>query len=292
MRVVEFFCGIGGCAAACPDTWQVVAAIDVNRQAIEVYRHNFSHGTIVSGVEHLTTDLVRSFRGDLWWFSPPCQPFTVRGNRQDLSDPRAAVFTAMLRQVQACLPEYVALGNVGGFQGSQAQSLWVGSLRSWGYSVHERLLCPTELSVPARRPRWYVMASRRRIVAPELGDAPPHRPLIDFLDSGDFQREWEVPMEIQQRYAKALDVVDPLQPKAMMRCFTSAYGKSPVRSGSYVATPFGVRYVMPEEILRLMGFPMRYQLPNGLTRRQAWALVGNSLSVTAVRQVLTWLTRV
>ena len=69
-------------------------------------------------------------------------------------------------------------------------------------------------------------------------------------------------------------------------CFTSAYGRSPVRSGSYLATAAGIRRFSPAEILRLLGFPADYELPPEMTLRNAWRLVGNSLSVPAVRTVL------
>lgn len=290
MIVVEFFCGIGGCAAACPAGWNVVAAIDVNQHALRAYRHNFSHPIWTNGVEHLSADRLRALQADLWWFSPPCQPFTVRGNRRDLDDPRAAVFPAMVRHMEVCLPEFIVLENVVGFQGSRAQSLWVGALRRSGYFVHELLLCPTTLSVPARRPRWYVLASRREFEVPDSRPDQPLRSLHQFLDLQLDPREWLVPPEIQQRYANTLHIVDPYASDAATRCFTSAYGTSPVRSGSYIQTDAGPRYATPQEIVRLLGFPDFYELPGTLTRRQAWSLAGNSLSITAVRQVLQWLT--
>ena len=48
LRVLELYCGIGGCAAALGDGAEIVAAVDVNRVALGVYRHNFSHPTVAS----------------------------------------------------------------------------------------------------------------------------------------------------------------------------------------------------------------------------------------------------
>jgi site-specific DNA-cytosine methylase len=42
-RVLEFLCGIGGCVAAIGNHANLVAAIDVNRDALRVYSHNFPH---------------------------------------------------------------------------------------------------------------------------------------------------------------------------------------------------------------------------------------------------------
>jgi site-specific DNA-cytosine methylase len=80
--------------------------------------------------------------------------------------------------------------------------------------------------------------------------------------------------------------VDAEDRSAETHCFTSAYGRSVVRSGSYLRTRAGVRRFSPHEIVRLLGFPEQYQLPEDWPARRLWPLVGNSLSVAAVRYVL------
>jgi hypothetical protein len=90
-----------------------------------------------------------------------------------------------------------------------------------------------------------------------------------------------------RRYRHAMDIVDPEDPAAVTACFTSAYGHSPVRSGSYLQTPSGLRRFSPAEILRLLGFPATFTLPPKLPLAAAWRLVGNSLSIPAVRHVLS-----
>jgi site-specific DNA-cytosine methylase len=111
-------------------------------------------------------------------------------------------------------------------------------------------------------------------------------PLRDFLDPTPAADLWTEPALIDQ-YRHAIDVVDPEDSDAVAACFTSAYGHSPIRSGSYLRTPSGLRRFSPTEILRLMGFPSSFTLPPDLPRPAAWRLVGNSLSVPAVRHVLS-----
>ena len=96
-----------------------------------------------------------------------------------------------------------------------------------------------------------------------------------------------MPADFREQYRGAVHVVDAEDPQAETHCFTSSYGGSVVRSGSYLATPRGVRRFSPTEILRLLCFPADYRLPDDLTLRKAWQLVGNSLSVAAVRHVLS-----
>jgi hypothetical protein len=104
--------------------------------------------------------------------------------------------------------------------------------------------------------------------------------------------------ELVRRYRHALDVVHPDDPGAVTACFTAAYGRSPVRSGSYLALngpgstgqspgEIRLRRFSPAEVLSLLGFPAPITLPPDLPPEKAWPLTGNSLSVPAVRRVLS-----
>ena len=112
------------------------------------------------------------------------------------------------------------------------------------------------------------------------------RPMLEFLDV-EPNPSLALPPDVAQRYAEALDVVDADDPQAICACFTAAYGRSPVRSGSYLRTSNGLRRFSPQEVVRLLGFPNWFRLDPRLTREQAWRLVGNSLSVVAVAHVLS-----
>jgi site-specific DNA-cytosine methylase len=280
------YAGIGGCAAAVARRAQVVAAVDQNRKALAVYQHNFAHPTFPRTVESLPTEAFAA--ADLWWLSPPCQPYTRRGRSRDLADPRAASLPVILERIGEHRPPYVALENVPPFRHSRARAALLAVLAAGGYTVREWVLCPTELGWPNRRQRYYLVAARGPLldwpasptrVAPvcsvaELLDEPPAEGLT-------------VPPEVLARYARAIDVVDPSDPRAVTTCFTAAYGRSAIRSGSYVRTATGARRFSPREVLRLLGFPPSFELPPGLSAGEAWPRVGNSLSVPAARWVLS-----
>jgi site-specific DNA-cytosine methylase len=318
LRVLELYCGIGGCAAALAAAGgangeganaEVVAAIDVSHLAVEVYRQNFPHPAQVRALEALTATELARFGADLWWLSPPCQPFTRRGLGRDLADPRTASLVSLTRRIGELRPACVGLENVPGFAGSAAHAGLRDALDRSGYQVRERLLCPTELGVPNRRRRFYLLASRRGFAAEDpAGQTPPEeaaaapvavaerafrRPLAAYLDPEPAAGLSVDPL-LLARYAGAIDLVDPSDPTAVTACFTAAYGRSPVRSGSYLiedrcadGTPRRVRRFSPAEILRLLGFPAGFTLPSDLSLATAWRLVGNSLSVPAARHVLT-----
>ncbi len=286
MRTVELFCGIGGCAAALGADAQVVAAIDLNPESLAVYRHNFPHPTVTMAVEHLRNDQLATWRADLWWLSPPCQPFTRRGLRQDLADRRCRGLRAVINAIDRIRPPYVALENVPGFRDSRAHELLRRELERAGYDVREHLLCPTTLGGRGRRERFYMVAGREPLITPEPPRATQPPPWSTVLDPDPDPALW-LDDAVASAYRHALHVVDPNEADAITNCFTAAYGRSPVRSGSYLATSRGIRYFSPPEILRLLGFPRDYRLPPSLSRRNAWRLVGNALAIPAVVQVLS-----
>ncbi|MCO6456256.1 MAG: DNA cytosine methyltransferase [Pirellulaceae bacterium] len=284
VRVLELFCGIGGCAAALPARSEVVSAVDIHRRALEVYRLNFPHPTAVRTIESLRDEDFRRWRADFWWLSPPCQPYTRRGRQRDLEDPRAASLRMLIGQIQRQRPRHLALENVPEFRSSQAHRELRQGLQQCGYRVLETQLCATQFGLPARRRRFYLVASLDGML--ELrAPACTRLPLSDCLDA-EPSPELAVPDELWDKYQAALDVVDSRDATACCACFTSAYGRSPVRSGSYLRTNEGLRRFSPREILRMLGFPAGYRLPEAIATQQAWPLVGNSLCVPAVRHVL------
>ncbi len=325
-RLLELYCGIGGCAAALGDTSaaRVVAAVDVNRVALSVYRHNFPHPARASLVESVPADQLRQWDADLWWMSPPCQPFTRRGLRRDLDDPRAETLLAVLDRVTEVRPTYLGFENVPGFQGSGGHRRLLATLERAGYrSIVERLLCPTDFGIPNRRRRYYLVASRGSLLTPPPRPRPagvklaPHEPgpaaqvhgpthpysnagprdpslrlgssagLLDRYLDPEPDPTLEVAPELLEPFRGVHDVLRADEPAAVTSCFTSAYGRSIVRSGSYLATRRGLRRFSPTEILRLLGFPAGYRLPADLPLKNAWRLAGNSLSVTVMRAVLS-----
>ncbi len=296
-RVVELYCGIGGCAAALQATsgdparghsratTQTIAAIDINRGALNVYAYNYPHPTFPALLEFLRLERLRRWDAHLWWMSPPCQPFTQRGHQRDLDDPRTKTFLAVIDHIAAVRPRYVALENVPPFRESRVRRHLIETLEESGYtSLHECLLCPSDFGIPNRRQRYYLVAGRGPLLP---FPTPRHRsrPLATYLDSAS-SPDLEVDPELIERYGHSLHLVRANDPDAVTHCFTSAYGRSPVRSGSYLEHATGVRRFSPGEILRLLGFPPSYQLPPDLPLANAWRLVGNSLSITPVQSVL------
>jgi tRNA (cytosine38-C5)-methyltransferase len=76
-----------------------VAAIDNSEVANAVYSANFPRSEpLRRNVEHITREQIEEnfCSADVWTASPPCQPYTRKGNEKHGLDPRALSFLQLL----------------------------------------------------------------------------------------------------------------------------------------------------------------------------------------------------
>lgn len=292
-RVLELFAGLGGLACAWPEA-EIAAAIDINSIAARVYRQNFSHDYLIQEIESLTDAVLENFRADFWWLSPPCQPFSRRGQSshrpRDIDDPRCGGLLRIIDALDHCRPNAIGVENVVGFEGSLAHQTLVRQLQGCGYSIRSLEICPSQLGWPNRRPRFYLLGSQQ-----PLGDwqpLPNYSLRLDALLDPSLSPEAEATVELLLseedlvRYRDALDRIEGCDGESVTACFAGSYGKTLLRAGSYLRCGAAYRRFSPNEVARLLGFPEQFRL-QGLEPRSAWKLLGNSLSLPVVRYVLS-----
>ncbi|XP_056221049.1 tRNA (cytosine(38)-C(5))-methyltransferase isoform X6 [Seriola aureovittata] len=139
----------------------VVAAIDINTTANQIYRHNFPDTPLWNKtIEGIALDDFNKLSFDMILMSPPCQPFTRIGLQGDISDPRTKSFLYVLDLLPRLhrLPRFILLENVKGFESSAARELLVKTLTGCGYSFQEFMVSPTSVGIPNSRLRYFLIA--------------------------------------------------------------------------------------------------------------------------------------
>lgn len=291
-RAIEFFAGVGGFAAAWPEI-EVATAIDIHQNAAEVYGANCQHPFWIREIESITTKELLELNANLWWLSPPCQPYTLRGKRRDIDDPRAQSLLRMIELIADCEPAFLLLENVIGFAKSIALERLIQQLDRFGYRWQTIELCPTEMGWPNKRPRFYLIASHHIALAP-WGTIPNYgyglAELVDWRTTKlSVAPELIMGDSTIMSIKEAIDRCDPMSDRATA-CFGSSYGRSLLNSGSYLQLPDGgYRRFSPREVANLLGFPPSFILPSSCRTRTLWKLLGNSLSLPAVRYVVSHL---
>ncbi|XP_029979542.1 tRNA (cytosine(38)-C(5))-methyltransferase-like [Sphaeramia orbicularis] len=127
LRVLELYSGIGGMHFALKESGipaHVVAAVDINTTANQVYKHNFPDTPLWNKtIEGIPLDDFNKLSFDMILMSPPCQPFTRIGLKGDVVDLRTKSFLYILDLLPrfSRLPRYILLENVKGFEVSCAR---------------------------------------------------------------------------------------------------------------------------------------------------------------------------
>jgi tRNA (cytosine38-C5)-methyltransferase len=307
MRIVECFSGIGGMhyAAECVGNHEVVAAIDINTTANQVYQFNHT-GTLLlqRNIQTISVDTLLALQADMYLMSPPCQPYTRTGKQLGSLDERARAFIQFFETVTRHVqPTHLLIENVKGFEASDTHQHVMDCLSD--YNVQQFLLSPLQFGLPNSRTRYYLLAKKKpltfqlesRGIQDWLMDSPPlhelhadstlHldtiQPISDFLEPPD--DTFNVPPHIITKYGLLFDIVTPLSKRSC--CFTKGYVHRVERTGSVLTTHTeGLRYFSPREIANLMGFPPTFSFPPSITNKQQYRLLGNSVNVVVVAALI------
>ncbi|XP_011866907.1 PREDICTED: tRNA (cytosine(38)-C(5))-methyltransferase [Vollenhovia emeryi] len=237
MKVLELYSGIGGMHYALQESGvaaRVVAAVDINPVANDVYRHNFPEVALMNrNIQSVTAQELNKLDIDVILMSPPCQPFTRTGLRKDTLDNR----TCSLQHILNLIPElrdlkYILLENVRGFETSRMRRELVDCIESCGYTYRELILSPCQFGVPNSRTRYYLLAKRNnlkfRFAQPSLGDEDSPPP--ESLDS--------LP---KSRHSVLAEKRGKINPRSGRLCYTLA---------SILERVEDPRYLLPPEVLQ------------------------------------------
>jgi DNA (cytosine-5)-methyltransferase 1/tRNA (cytosine38-C5)-methyltransferase len=285
LKAIELYCGIGGFAKACEDLQiEIVNSYDQNDAAIQTYNKNFSHKATKFNLEKFNETHIDSI--DFLWMSPPCQPYTKKGNQKELKDSRSDSFKTVLKAISNNPPLHIGVENVEGFKNSSGRDLLIKTLKKCDYNISETLLCPSSLGIPNRRMRYYLCASLKPLKP--IRTSFTCKELKEFIKEPD--KPFLIPSTILEKYSNGFRIINKNDKDTYSTCFTSSYSKSWMHSGAYLSCKDGIRLFEPNEIASLMGFGDDFVFPNELTKRQSYKLIGNSLSVYALKSILTQFT--
>lgn len=324
---LEFFSGIGGWSCALERLEQetkkkvkVVAAFDNNVHANQVYHHRFGLAPSTRDIALLKASELNKYGASVWLMSPPCQPFTQGGKRQDDRDPRSGALLnliSLIEQGQEAIPslQMIALENVPLFAESRARERLLHALHQNHFVTSEYTVSPEHYGIPNRRMRYYMIATRRlhhaQIILQPPAPNVPIKSLEEFF--GPRLCSMQGPPVPESWYADAsgfrFHVVSLKKSSAaasvVTSCFTKAYFDHKNGGGSYVRNDDGEEeeevapeelatdvskmhlcFFSPQQALALMSFPEDFEFPEGMPIKTQYRLIGNSVNVYVCANVL------
>ncbi|PKC04672.1 S-adenosyl-L-methionine-dependent methyltransferase [Rhizophagus irregularis] len=323
-RILEFYSGIGGMHYAFQlsnNSGEFLAAFDVNTTANSVYKHNLEKEKkkSIRSIESLPISYYDSFNANIWLMSPPCQPYTRMGLHQGSSDPRAKSFLYLIDMLSKMSfpPTYILIENVKGFEESDTRNTLVTQLKNCNYNFQEFFITPLQLGIPNSRLRYYLLVNINiiRIYSDSLLSKINIRPISDFLQDDVDYEKYSIPNKTLTKYGKLFDIVKPSSRRSC--CFTKGYHHNVEATGSILQLDefldsdqifnnnqinssisentinlilrLKLRYFTEREVASIMGFPKDFSFPDEVTLKQRYRVLGNSLSVRVVAELIKYL---
>ncbi|KAM7347120.1 tRNA (cytosine(38)-C(5))-methyltransferase [Cochliomyia hominivorax] len=333
LRILELFSGIGGMHYAFKYSnlnGQVMAAVDINTVANEVYAFNHKDTCLMNNnIQKLSVKLLEKLKINTILMSPPCQPHTRVGQKRDIEDKRSDALNHICELLPQCKGvEYILMENVKGFEESQARNIYIKALETSNFFYREFILSPTQMGVPNTRHRYYCLARKSKdfnfsnfklwLELPVKGEykAIDLSSLLERKD--EIAAEFYLEEKVLKRRVWLMDIVTAEATNTM--CFTKAYTHYSEGTGSIyccltkeemdktfaelkelehltdvkekedksliLLQRLQLRYFTPKEVARLMNFPDSFNFPNTTTSRQRYRLLGNSINVKVVGELI------
>jgi DNA (cytosine-5)-methyltransferase 1 len=157
-RVVDLFSGCGGMSLGFENAgFDVVAAFDNWKPAVEVYKANFKHPiTQIDLGEEEALELIKKERPDVVVGGPPCQDFSIAGGR-DFSGKRANLTLRFAEIVIDIKPKYFVMENVYNIAGTPVLTKVLEQFLSAGYGLTHGVFDASLMNVPQKRKRYFVI---------------------------------------------------------------------------------------------------------------------------------------
>jgi DNA (cytosine-5)-methyltransferase 1 len=167
---ISLFAGAGGCSLGFQQAgFDVRFATDIDRDAVETYRHNFPETPCEAadvrdlGLEMLLDKVgLRSGELDILLGGPPCQGFSSAGLKS-AEDPRNSLVRHYVRLLEGIRPKWFVMENVEGLltnDGGLHVRDAVEAFLNAGYSVNLEKVYAQGYGVPQRRKRVLIVGNR------------------------------------------------------------------------------------------------------------------------------------
>lgn len=158
LRVVDLFSGCGGMSLGFERAgFDVVAAFDNWKPAVEVYKANFKHPIteIDLGKEEALV-LIKNEKPDVIVGGPPCQDFSIAGGR-NFTGNRANLTLKFAEIVIATKPRYFVMENVYNIQETPVLEKVLEEFSTAGYGLTHGVFDASLMNVPQKRKRYFVI---------------------------------------------------------------------------------------------------------------------------------------
>jgi DNA (cytosine-5)-methyltransferase 1 len=163
LTVLELFCGGGlGAVGFKAAGYDIVKALDFDKNAVAAYRHNF--GDHVEQADINSVDIGSLPNTDVIFGGPPCQDFSVAGKGDGEEGERGKLVWRYLEIIQAKQPKAFVFENVKGLLTKKHRGTFDALLTKFseiGYEISWQLVMAWDYGVAQKRERVFIVGVRQ-----------------------------------------------------------------------------------------------------------------------------------
>ena len=158
MKVIDLFSGCGGMTQGFMNAgFELLAAFDNWKTAKDIYELNFDHPFYMEDLMSEKADqILNNFQFEMIIGGPPCQDFSIAGNRNDCGH-RANMTIRFAQLVVRHKPKWFVMENVYNITRSAVLPEAIDILKKGGYGLTYEVLDASYLGVPQARRRFFMI---------------------------------------------------------------------------------------------------------------------------------------
>ena len=300
LTVGDFFCGAGGSSCGAEQAgFRPVCA--VNHWEIAALTYERNHGIRPLRDSICTVDPADLPRADVLMFSPECQSHSSARGARPRDDMSRSTALEVVRFVAALKPRAFVVENVPAMRQWPRFGEWTMALEDLGYGLNTddhgrrgQILDASEWGVPQARRRLFVVGGRGYVPTVRSPRMRPV-PVAEVLD-------WNLslrPIDGRRRPLSAATMarIDAGRRDHGSEPFLVQYNGTattqrvdepcrtiPTRDRFALVVGDGMRFLTPQELLRVMGFPDGYRLAGNRSEQVMQA--GNAVCPPCMRGIL------
>ncbi|QJC97149.1 DNA-cytosine methyltransferase subunit B [Bacillus mojavensis] len=281
LTVLELFCGGGlGAIGFKAAGYDILKALDFDKNAVKAYRHNF--GDDVEQADISAVDINSLPNTDVIFGGPPCQDFSVAGKGAGVEGERGKLVWRYLEIIERKQPKAFVFENVKGLITKRHRPTFDALIEKFneiGYEISWRVMSAWDYGVAQKRERVFIVGIRKnlgftfefpkplegdyqtRVLRDVIGDLPePER-----QDCGKY---WTPKSEYTYDQANRVQSLD--KPSNTIPAHHN--------SGQPIHPTEAPRRFTVRECLRIQSAPDTYVLPDDISLSAQYRIVGNGIA--------------
>lgn len=158
IRVIDLFSGCGGMSLGFQNAgFEIIAAYDNWKPAVEVYEKNFEHPIYSKDLsDKEVIHEIKQLNPDMIIGGPPCQDFSIAGKR-DFNGRRANMTIIFSNIIAECKPKWFVMENVYNIEKTSVLEEAIAVIKSAGYGITKRVFDASYMGVPQMRKRFFMI---------------------------------------------------------------------------------------------------------------------------------------